>query len=84
MARKPRSRSRARRSTLSEVATGPRSTRNSREINAFYVGHKDVKGMFAVDAGSTHGVGKAMQKYSLAAKGVHAGGYDLLAAHARR
>ena len=34
--------------------------------------------MFAVDAGSTMAVGKAMEKYGLAAKGVHAGGFDLL------
>jgi len=34
--------------------------------------------MFAVDAGSTMSVGKAMAKYGLHAKGVHAGGFDLL------
>ena len=34
--------------------------------------------MFAVDAGSTMAVGKAMEKYGLHAKGVHAGGFDLL------
>jgi simple sugar transport system substrate-binding protein len=36
--------------------------------------------MFAVDAGSTMAVGKTMEKYGLAAKGVHAGGFDLLPA----
>ena len=34
--------------------------------------------MFAVDAGSTMAVGKAMEKYGLHAKGVRAGGFDLL------
>src|SRR3989454_12341555 len=34
--------------------------------------------MFAVDAGSTQGVSQIMEKYMLASKGVHAGGYDLL------
>ena len=34
--------------------------------------------MVAVDAGSTQGVAQIMQKYGLASKGVHAGGYDLL------
>ncbi len=34
--------------------------------------------MFAVDAGSTQGVGEVMQQFNLPAKGVHAGGYDLL------
>ena len=34
--------------------------------------------MFAVDAGSTMAVGKTIEKYGLAAKGVHAGGFDLL------
>ena len=51
-------------------------------IKAYYLGHQDVKGMFAVDAGSTQGVGEVMQQYNLAAKGVQAGGYDLLPQHA--
>ena len=34
--------------------------------------------MFAVDAGSTQGVGEMMKQFELAKKGVHAGGYDLL------
>ena len=33
--------------------------------------------MFAVDAGSTQGVGQVMAKYSLQKKGVKAGGYNL-------
>ena len=41
------------------------------------LGHKDVKGMFAVDAGSTQAVGQTVAKYGLRKKGVKAGGYDL-------
>ena len=47
-------------------------------IDAYYQGHKDLKGMFAVDAGSTQGVAQVMQKYNLPSKGIHGGGYDLL------
>ena len=47
------------------------------KIEAYYLGHKNLKGMFAVDFGSTQGVGQVMQKYGLAKKGVKAGGYDL-------
>jgi simple sugar transport system substrate-binding protein len=63
---------------LSEVATGPTVNEEVTRVDSYYVGHKDVKGMFAVDAGSTMSVGKTMAKYGLAAKGVHAGGFDLL------
>jgi simple sugar transport system substrate-binding protein len=34
--------------------------------------------MFAVDAGSTQGVAEVMKESNLQAKGVHAGGFDLL------
>ena len=64
--------------TLSEVATGPTVNEEVSAVDAYYVGHKDVKGMFAVDAGSTMAVGETMKKYGLASKGVHAGGFDLL------
>jgi simple sugar transport system substrate-binding protein len=33
--------------------------------------------MFAVDYGSTQGIGQVMAKYNLAKKGIKAGGYDL-------
>ncbi len=46
-------------------------------IDAYYQGHKDIKGMFAVDYGSTEGIGKVMQKYGLQRRGIKAGGYDL-------
>ena len=47
-------------------------------IDAYWLGHKDTKGMFAVDAGSTQGVAQVIQKYKLRDKGVKGGGYDLL------
>ncbi len=63
---------------VSEVATGAQVTDELNRIDAYYQGHKDVKGMFAVDAGSTQSVGQVMKKYGLHAKGVRGGGYDLL------
>jgi simple sugar transport system substrate-binding protein len=62
---------------LTEIATGATLDAELPVIEAYYLGHKDLKGMFAVDAGSTQGTGQIMQKYGLTQKGVHAGGYDL-------
>jgi simple sugar transport system substrate-binding protein len=61
----------------SAIATGSQLNDEIAKINAYYLGHKNVKGMFAVDAGSTQAVGQTVQKYGLRAKGVKAGGYDL-------
>ncbi len=61
-----------------EIATGAAVNDELSAIEAYYLGHKNLKGMVAVDAGSTQGVAEIMDKYGLAAKGVHAGGYDLL------
>jgi simple sugar transport system substrate-binding protein len=61
-----------------EVATGAQVEEELSRIEAYYLGHTNLKGMFAVDAGSTQGVAQIMEKYNLASKGVHAGGYDLL------
>jgi simple sugar transport system substrate-binding protein len=61
-----------------EIATGAAVNDELSAIEAYYLGHKNLKGMVAVDAGSTQGVSEIMDKYGLAAKGVHAGGYDLL------
>ena len=63
--------------TLDEIATGPTVNEEVSRVDAYYVGHKDLKGMFAVDAGSTMAVAATMKKYDLA-KGLHAGGFDLL------
>jgi simple sugar transport system substrate-binding protein len=64
--------------TLTEIATGPTLNEELSRIQAYYSGHQDIKGMFAVDAGSTEGVSKTMAANNLREKGVHAGGFDLL------
>jgi len=64
--------------TIDEIATGPTVNEEVSRVDAYYVGHKDIKGMFAVDAGSTMAVAATMKKYGLATKGLHAGGFDLL------
>jgi simple sugar transport system substrate-binding protein len=64
--------------TLNEIATGPTLNEELSRIQAYYTGHQDLKGMFAVDAGSTEGVAKTMAANKLREKGVHAGGFDLL------
>ena len=46
-------------------------------VDAYWLGHKDTKGMFAVDAGSTQGVAQTIKKYKISDK-VRGGGYDLL------
>jgi simple sugar transport system substrate-binding protein len=63
---------------FTQVATGAQVNAELSTIDAYYQGHKSLKGMFAVDAGSTQGVAQVMQKYNLPAKGIHGGGYDLL------
>jgi len=59
------------------VATDPDLATELSMIDAYYVGHKSLKGMFAVDAGDTQAVGQVIQKYNLKGK-VKGGGYDLL------
>lgn len=60
------------------IATGAALPKELSTVDAYYVGHKDVKGMFAVDAGSTQAVAQVINKYKLRDKGVKGGGYDLL------
>jgi simple sugar transport system substrate-binding protein len=60
------------------IATGAELNDELSRIDAYYLGNKDLKGMFAVDAGSTQSVGQVVQKYKLRDKGVKAGGYDTL------
>lgn len=60
------------------IATGATVNEELSKIKAFYLGHQSVKGMFAVDGGSTQGIAETMKQYGLAAKGVHGGGFDLL------
>jgi simple sugar transport system substrate-binding protein len=60
------------------VATGPDVRVERARIEETYKDHKSLRGMFAVDGGSTQGVAEVMRKYGLAKRGVRAGGYDLL------
>jgi simple sugar transport system substrate-binding protein len=62
---------------IQEVSTGAEITEERSKIEAWYNGHKDVAGMFAVDGGSTQGVAQVMEQFGLHDKGVKAGGFDL-------
>jgi simple sugar transport system substrate-binding protein len=66
--------------TAHTVATGAAVPKELSTIDAYWLGHKNTKGMFAVDAGSTQGVAQVIKKYSLRDKAVKGGGYDLLPA----
>lgn len=61
-----------------EVETGASVNEELTSVESYYLAHPHIHGMFAVDGGSTQSIGQVMDKYSLAAKGVHSGGYDLL------
>src|ERR671915_1213781 len=62
---------------IQQVATSAEVPEERSRIEAWYNGHKDVAGMFAVDAGSTQGVAQVMEQFGLHEQGVRAGGYDL-------
>jgi simple sugar transport system substrate-binding protein len=64
--------------TLSEVSSGAALNDEVSAVEAYFAGHPNIKGMFAVDAGSTAAVAKTMAGHQLQSKGVHAGGFDLL------
>lgn len=64
--------------TYEEVATGATIDVELPKVKAYYLGHPDVKGMFAVDAGSTQCIGQVMEEFGLAQKGVVGGGFDLV------
>src|SRR5260370_16095260 len=59
--------------TLNEIASGPTLNEEVSAVEAYYTGHPNIKGMFALDAGSTEGVAKTMAANKLREKGVHAG-----------
>ena len=65
----------ASRTTRSRQAALPKELST---VDAYWVGHKDTKGMFAVDAGSTQAVAQVIKKYNLRDQDVKGGGYDLL------
>jgi len=60
------------------VATGVSVGDERKRVEATYQAHRGARGYFAVDAGSTQGVAELMRRHGLHAKGVRAGGYDLL------
>ena len=59
------------------VATDADASKELTLIDSYYLGHKKLAGMFAVDATDTQGIGQIIQKHSLKGK-VKGGGYDLL------
>jgi simple sugar transport system substrate-binding protein len=63
--------------TLHTVATGAAVPGELSTIDAYWVGHPNTKGMYAVDGGSTESLAKVSQKYGLIGKGVKTGGFDL-------
>jgi simple sugar transport system substrate-binding protein len=60
------------------VPTGPNVRLERARIERTYQSNKKLRGMFAVDGGSTQGVAEVMRKHRLHKRGVRAGGYDLL------
>jgi simple sugar transport system substrate-binding protein len=60
------------------VATGADVRLERRKVEASYRAQKNLRGIFAVDGGSTQAVAAVMRRYDLHRKGVRAGGYDLL------
>jgi len=60
------------------VATGADVGGERSKIEATYRAHPHLRGLFAVDGGSTQGVADVMRAHRLNRRGVRAGGYDLL------
>jgi simple sugar transport system substrate-binding protein len=63
--------------TAHSIASGAAVPAELSTIDAYWVGHKNTKGLFAVDGGSTQSVAQVVQKYSLRNQGIKAGGFDL-------
>ena len=61
--------------TVSEIATGASTSVELAAEKAYLLGHKGVKGAFAVDAGSTEYLAQALAGSGLS--GLPAGGFDL-------
>ncbi len=62
---------------VAAVATGALEANEHRVVESYWLGHKNLKGMFAVDQGSTSGAILTSRKYGLRKKGLSIGGYDL-------
>ncbi len=60
------------------VATGADVVGERNKVEAIYLAHRHLRGMFAVDGGSTQAVADVMRRHGLHRHGVRAGGYDLL------
>ena len=60
------------------VASGVDVDKELTKVEATYKANPHLRGLFAVDAGSTAGVARVMRAYRLHERGVRAGGYDLL------
>ena len=60
------------------VGTGALVGAERHKVEQTYLANRGLRGMFAVDAGSTKGVAEVMRKHSLHRRGVRAGGFDLL------
>jgi simple sugar transport system substrate-binding protein len=63
--------------TVNTIVTGSLESGEKTAIEAYFAGHPNTKGMYAVDGGDTAELAGVMQKLGLAAKGVKAGGFDL-------
>ncbi len=62
---------------FTSIPSGAALSQENTSINAYVLAHKStLKGIFAVDAGSTQTVGQIVKKYGLTGK-VAAGGFDL-------
>jgi simple sugar transport system substrate-binding protein len=64
--------------TAHVVASGVDVGQELTKVEATYKANRGLRGLFAVDAGSTAGVAAVMRKHGLHERGVKAGGYDLL------
>jgi simple sugar transport system substrate-binding protein len=64
--------------TAHVVGTGALVGDERRKIEQTFLAHRGLRGMFAVDAGSTEGIAEVMRKHDLHRRGVRAGGFDLL------
>jgi simple sugar transport system substrate-binding protein len=62
--------------TVTQVATGATTSVELAPEKAFFIGHKSIKGAFAVDAGSTELMAQALSATGLLGK-IPAGGFDL-------
>ncbi|MBM2615898.1 sugar ABC transporter substrate-binding protein [Actinoplanes sp. LDG1-06] len=65
--------------TFTPVATNADVTKGLSIIDAYALGHANLSGMLAVDAGSTASVGQVAKKYNMRSKNLKvAGGFDLI------